>query len=583
MRLYYFRTTAAILALAAGVTLTPIAVAQQSGGASGKPYYTVASGYTAANGHAAFNGVAVANGLQRLPAPEPQNEASPSDITSPATVDPTAVPGMPPMKGVPQPTPAAPGANNEIQSKAAAQAARDANAELTQRLEKLTKQVEDLTSLREDLERVDKVEETLDKHLEGLAKKAADAAKKPQQKFFGRIHLDSWSFHKDSPGIGFFENDDATDPTTFGNDPQDHISFRRIRLGMKGDILDTMTYKVQTEFSNPNNFEYRDLYIGWKQLPGNQLLLLGNQKRPLGLDHLNSSRYNTFLERPAVIEAFNEDARRIGLTMYGHNNEESLNWTYGVYNLERTADDGRFIGDSLQLSLNGRVSGSPWYDETSGGRGYLHLGLAGMYARPDGDEPSGAAGDVNSNDGRFRTRSELRSATRWLDTGRIANAEHYEIAAAEMMLNVGAFQLVSEYQTAWTQIGGADDVFFHGGYVQASYFLTGEHIPLSRSSGTIGRVKPYENFFLVDRLSGGTGWGLGAWQVAARYSFLDLTDGAVQGGEGSTFTAGMNWWWTPYSRVQMNYLYGQIDDHSPVGGFTGGNFHAIGTRWMVDF
>ncbi len=561
MRLSYFKTTAAILAVAAGVTFSSKAFAQQYGGAYGQPYYT-------APANAAPAGY-VANTRFTAPGdPQPDIEASPSDVTEPMVAPgaPTTVPGMPPMTGGQPPMSVVNNGGN-----------------LASQVKELQKQVDDLKDLREEFERVDKVEKALDKHLEGIAKKAADAAKKPQQKFFGRIHLDSWTFHKDSPGIGFFENRDPT-AATFGNDPQDRVNFRRIRIGMKGDILDTMTYKVQTEFADPNDFEYRDLYIGWKQLPNNQVLLLGNQKRPLGMDHLNSSRYNTFLERPAVIEAFNEDARRIGLTMYGHSDDESVNWTYGVYNLERTQDDGQFIGDSLQLSLNGRIAATPWYDETSGGRGYLHLAVAGMYARPDGDEPSGSgAGDVNSNDGRFRTRSELRSSARWLDTGRITNAEHYEILGSEMALNVGAFQFVAEYQTTWLQIGGAEDVFFHGGYFQASYFLTGEHSPIERTKGVIGRVKPFENFFVVDRMSGGTGWGLGAWQVAARYSFLDLTDGAVTGGEGGTFTAGLNWWWTPYSRMQFNYLYGQIDNRGPIGGFSSGNFHAIGTRWMVDF
>jgi phosphate-selective porin OprO/OprP len=340
-----------------------------------------------------------------------------------------------------------------------------------------------------------------------------------------------------------------------------------------------MLYKLEVDFNNADDPEYKDIYIGWKGFPHNQMLLLGNQKRPLGLDHLNSSRYNVFMERPLVVEAFNEDARRIGLAMYGYSHDERYNWRYGVYELENTSLDGRSIGDSMQMSGNARLASSPWYDERNEGRNYLHWAIAGMVAKPDGDA---SPADTNSNEARFRTRTENRSDRRWLDTGRIANAAWYEIAAVESMLNVGRLQIVGEYQTNWTQRDVGDDLFFHGGYVYVSYFLTGEHQPYDRQDGTIDRVVPLENFFLVDPACGRWG-GWGAWQIAARYSYLDVSDSDILGGVGRNLTFGLNWFWTPYSKVQFNYIYGDVSQHEPVAGFASGNFHVIGVRFMVDF
>lgn len=402
---------------------------------------------------------------------------------------------------------------------------------------------------------------------------------KPTQKWTGRIHADYWGYPNESPGIGFFEHPDAGEPN-FGTDPEDRFAFRRIRLGLQGDILDTMLYKSEIDFNNAGRPEYKDVYFGWKELPYNQTLLLGNQKRPLGLDHLNSSRYNVFMERPLVVEAFNEDARRIGLAMYGYTDSELFHWRYGIYSLENTSTDGRFIGDSLQMSGNFRLSSSPWYDETSDGRGYFHWAVAGMVAKPDGDASDA---DTNNNEARFRTRGENRSDQRWLNTNRIDNADWYEIAAVESILNIGPLQIVGEYQANWTQREAADTLFFHGAYVYVSYFLTGEYQPYDRKRGIIGRVKPYENFFLVDRCRGGRGWGLGALQVAARYSYLDLSDDDVLGGVGNNVTLGVNWFWTAYSKVQFNYIYGQITDHEAIGGYTDGNYHVYGARFMVDF
>jgi phosphate-selective porin OprO/OprP len=322
------------------------------------------------------------------------------------------------------------------------------------------------------------------------------------------------------------------------------------------------------------------MYLGFQELPFNQELLIGNQKRPLGLDHLNSSRFNVFLERPLVVEAFNEDARRIGMAMYGFSDDLLYHWRYGVYNMENTSTDGRYIGDSLQMSANARLSSSPWYDDTSEGRGYFHWALAGMLARPDGDvDPL----DTNVNEGRFRTRSELRSDSRWLDTGPIPFAQWYEILGLESIVNVGPLQIVGEYQTTWLQRDIGTDVFFHGAYIYASYFLTGEFVPYDRETGTIDRVEPYENFFLVERCRGGVGGGWGAWQVAVRYSYLDLTDQDIAGGVEHNVTLGLNWHWTAYSKLQFNAVFGRIDEHRPAGGFTEGDFVGLGTRFVCDF
>lgn len=423
-------------------------------------------------------------------------------------------------------------------------------------------------------ERLGELEKQLAAQAEAEADESAEAKKTPSLRITGRIHLDYWSFAEDSPGIGFFEN-----PAT-GVDPEDRIFFRRLRIAFLGDIFETMLYKLEVDFNNPSEPEMKDNYLGFKELPLLQTVLLGYQKRPLGLDHLNSSRFNIFIERPLVVEAFNEDARRLGLASYGVSQDEAFNWTVGVYSLENPVDDGRYIGDSLQLGLNTRLSASPWYDESSGGRGYLHLAVANMAARPDGDaDPL----DTNRNEGRFRTRGELRSDNRWIDTGRIAGADWFDTLGLETILNLGPLQIVSEYQNTWLDRDDGSALFFHGAYVYAAYFLTGEHQPYDRESGTIDCAEPFENFFLVERCRGGVGAGWGAWQVAARYSYLDLTDEDIRGGVEHNVTLALNWLWTSHSKLQFNAIYADIRDHAPVGGFTSGHFTGIGSRFMVDF
>ena len=436
------------------------------------------------------------------------------------------------------------------------------------------------------LERVNDIEDSWTKYQDKLADDSAAKKKKSSWKMSGRVHLDNWYFGNENPGTNFLETGDVTD------DPEDRWDFRRIRLEFSGEVPNNMIFRTQIDFNNPAVAEMKDVYMGFTNLPNNQELWIGNQKRPIGLDHLNSSRHNVFMERPLAVETFNEDARRLGIQMHGHTDDFSYGWHYGAFLLENLNTDGRYRGDVNEAGFYGRLVANPWYDDISGGRGYYHFALVGSLNNTDGDGQ--IDNDQNANQGRFRTRPLARSDSRWWNTGRIGGADHYQQFGYESMLNIGAFQVTSEYFGTTLQRDpfgafASDDLFFHGGYIFASYFLTGEHIPYNRKAGTIDRVKPFENFFLVDRCRGGTGKGLGALAIALRYDYLDLTDSDIQGGRGWAMTAGLNWYWTAYSKIQTNFIWGDIRDagedqaSSPATTGVGGDFTILGMRYMIDY
>ncbi len=428
-------------------------------------------------------------------------------------------------------------------------------------------------------EKVESFGESMDEFEESLAKikKLADdptivhsGSSKSTMKVSGRVHLDAWGFDMDDdPAINQFNG---------GDDPQNRLGFRRLRFGVKGTVRDNMVYKIELELAKGNASEFRDAFLGFTDLPFLQTVLLGNQKRPYGLDHLNSSRFNVFIERPFVIEAFNEDARRLGLQSYGVSDDLAYNWRYGVFNQRNVQDEGSYVNDHLQLQLAGRLANTFWYDQTSNGRGYGHWAISGTHA----DVSTGSQSEA-----RFRTRPEGRtSSTRWFDTGRIAGADYYDMMGLEGVLNLGSLQLVGEYQSNWVERNGFENVRLDGGYVYASYFLTGEHMPWDRESGTLGRPIPFQNFWVVDRKNGGRAAGWGAFQLAARYSRADFSDKDILGGEGESLTIGMNWWWNANARMQFNYIHGR-ESNSTVGNRAGapraGNYDIFGSRFAIDF
>lgn len=395
----------------------------------------------------------------------------------------------------------------------------------------------------------------------------------------GRIHMDYWAFPDSDAGTNVFEGSTPPGGVFTPQNPQDRFTTRRMRLGIKGDIKDNMLYVAQLEFAGVDDPEFRDLYIGFKDLPGLQTLLIGNQKRPYGLDHLNSSRYNVFLERPFVIESFNEDARRIGIASYGLSDDQAWNWRFGVYNMEKAHPDGQYVGDHYQLEVAGRLANTAWYDECSDGRSYIHWAVSGTVAHPDG-----TGGPTNANESRFRSRPEARTSQRWINTGRIAGADRYGLLGLEGVVNLGPTQVVGEWQNIWLERTGGSDVNLWGGYVYWSYFLTGEHIPWSRKSGTIGRVKPFQNFFLVNNCDDCVESGWGAWNVGVRYSYADFNDENIFGGIGESVTFALNWHWNANAKLQLNYIIGQVENRNAgLPALTTGDYETIGARFAVDF
>jgi phosphate-selective porin OprO/OprP len=394
----------------------------------------------------------------------------------------------------------------------------------------------------------------------------------------GRAQLDYWSFPDSSPGANILENGDP-DVT-----PQDRFGFRRLRVTTQGGIFENMIYRTAIDFAG-GEVSIKDAWFGFRELGPFDTVRLGNQPIPIGLAQMNSSRLTPFLERPEIFQAVTRGKRHLGVCSYGFSDDLRYNWRYGVFQPQVIGEQGVYVSDHYQLQAVGRLASTPWWDEASDGRGYLHLGVVGSAAHPDG---SAARFDARApNQARFRARPEARTTNRWVDTGAIAGASWYELLGVETALNLGAFRVVGEYYQTWLQRDPSfgSSLQFGGGYVYVAYFLTGEHQPWDRETGNIARVHPFENFFWVDTQRGPQ-WGWGAWQILARYSYADYNNRDIFGGVGRNLTIGLNWWWTPNSRMLLNWVHGRIDDRqvalAGAPALVGGDYDIIGVRFAID-
>lgn len=350
-------------------------------------------------------------------------------------------------------------------------------------------------------------------------------------KFGGRIQAD-WTFVDASREV----------EAAFGSF-EDGNEFRRARLFFEGTIYERVEFKAQYDFAG-GDADFKDVYIGIKKTPiGN--LRIGHFKEPFSIEELTSSKYITFLER-SLPNVFSP-SRNTGFMLHDQRGDR-FTWAVGAF--RETADTGIGSGNG-KLNLTGRLTFLPIYEEK--GRRLLHLGLS--YSQKDlGDDAF-----------RYRQRPEAHQSPRLVDTGSF-RADSAQILDLEVAAVAGPLWAMAEYFQTEADSAALGDPSLDSYYVQAGFFLTGEHRVYKTSAGAFDRLKPKSNFGKD---------GKGAWEIAARFSTLDLTDKGLTGGELDDFSVALNWYLNPATRFMWNYVSA---DRSGVG-----SVDYILFRTQVDF
>lgn len=363
--------------------------------------------------------------------------------------------------------------------------------------------------------------------------------------------------------MGWSTDDDSASRSNIGNQT-DWFEFRRARLYTQGDIYGNIKYKLQLDFAD-GSLSTKDAYIAIVTKGHRYLenvvdeVKFGHFKEPFSLNELTSSKYITFIERATPVSLL-APSRNPGAAVSKYWSDHQVGYAAGIF---KSADDGEAAYDG-GYAFTGRVTWAPWLEE--GGEKLLHLGGSYSYRH----EASGST--------RYRTRGPQHIGNRPLDTGTINEVDSTNLMGAEVAFTYGPFSMQSEYLAAsLASVDKQDDLCINGFYVQAGYFITGEHRVYKK--GTFSRVKPRQNY------SPEGGWG--AWEVAARYSYTDIDDGSAgqlsRPGDGTAVTLGLNWYLNPNTRVMFNYIRScwDIGDSSATG-FTE-DIDTFIVRFQVDF
>jgi phosphate-selective porin OprO/OprP len=384
---------------------------------------------------------------------------------------------------------------------------------------------------------------------------------------------------------------------------EDGTLFRRVRVQMDGQAYEVLEWNLefaleQVQQSVPNLDEF---WAGIKDMPWIGTIRAGHLKNPQGFegDMISSSKAMTFMERASYTDAFYENFVT-GVWAGNHIMDDRATWALCAYRQDNIThgNNGEDFGDG-DWGFTGRVSALPVWEYD--GRCLVHLALSATWRKAERGDP-GTAGEGLV---RFRARPEMRDATgdfgttlagttvalpgntsRLVDTG-VLQADSSTVLGSELFVVRGPFSVQAEWALASANeahVGRTtQNLWFNGGYAELSYFLTGEHRAYDRRLGREGTaylVGPNTNFWFLRSDGGGITRGIGAWELAARYSYLNLNDGLVQGGVMTGVTLGVNWYLNPNFKVQFEYL---DNNRYHKAGNLPGDVQGFGTRVQVFF
>jgi phosphate-selective porin OprO/OprP len=316
-------------------------------------------------------------------------------------------------------------------------------------------------------------------------------------------------------------SDDSDLQQAFG-EAEDGFKFRRNYLYMSGQIHDWVEFKSEYEFAG-EKVGFEEVYIGFTQIPYLGRIRFGNVDEPFGLELRTSNRFTVFMERGlthTLVPGTNTGIVVKNLVLNDH-----FFFGFGV-NRESDYDDYNFTGRLVAIPIN-----------SDDGTRLLHLGVAGSHRNQN------KTMSYNS-----RPESNV-SNIKYVDTGDIP-VEKEDILGLEFAWIHGPLSLQSEYIFTNVSIQDAGDADFSAWYAFIAYSITGESRFYDVGSATFDRPGVNKNF---------REGGLGAWEVAVRFSGIDLEDDNANGGKEHDLTLGLNWYFNPNAKLMFNYVRAMID------------------------
>jgi len=305
-------------------------------------------------------------------------------------------------------------------------------------------------------------------------------------------------------------------------------AIRRARISLKGKPSSELKYEIEYSFTGNNN--WKDVYLEYQVLP-DFFMKVGNIKEPMGLEALTSSKYNTFMERSLTQTLLNK--RKLGIQFHYPIKDDNHRYTLtaGAFreSLNELIDD-----EETGKSLVARIT----YAYMPSKKKLLHLGVSTAYTAYDQQKLN------------LGTLPESDLFDRKLVSTKIKDVEETNCIGLESAIVRNNLSLQGEY--IYMGVDNIDTHYnFKSWYLQSSWFITGESKRYKAANATFSRVKPLHPV---------TKGGYGAWEVAVRMSYLDISDKDEVESTQTDYTLGVNWYATSNFRVMANYVHADLSE-----------------------
>jgi phosphate-selective porin OprO and OprP len=318
-----------------------------------------------------------------------------------------------------------------------------------------------------------------------------------------------------------FKQDDASLAQVGKQD--DTFDLRAARLGLnlrsKSELGWGFTFTTDYQEQRTRDDATWQIYDLKVDLPvGPVKLTAGKQKEPFVFEMVGLMPQLPTQER--ILSPFFV-TRNTGLLLSDSFAGDRMTWAAGVFN------DWLETGEQLDNNASdyvARLTGLPWV--TRDNRDYLHLGVGVRHAGSDNGSM------------RLSGRPASNVADKYLDTGNFL-ADYANMLSLEAAWSHASFLLLAEHVQAWVDAPESGDPHFSGYYLTASWVVTGESRPYLRTVGYAGGIVPTRRY--------------GAVELVGRYSYVDLTDGSIDGGMLTGWYFGVNWWASAQWKVGVSY------------------------------
>lgn len=405
----------------------------------------------------------------------------------------------------------------------------------------------------------------------------------------------------------YFQKDNLPAAVT-NRDLNSGTNFRRARFGIDGKLFKDFDYTLIYEFGGSGGEDAGHIQEAWVQYTALKpwRIRLGAFEPNIGLAAAVSTSQMPIMERPAPAEVARNVAAgdsRSAIQVTGNGVWGAGDTGLAARWLASAAFTGNVVGtinstgsaaaqpNGEQTAIIGRFAVAPF----SSTNWQAHFGVNGQYVISPNDAGAAASPRYGIQ---LRDRPELRvDGTRLVDTGAI-DARHVSVYGAEAGFQIQNVLLEGEYfkYKIDRRITGAtrpSDPDFSGWYAQGVWVITGEQRLYNPAEGRFDAPKPNYNF----NPAAGT---YGAWEIAARYSDLDLNYNdcgagkaipaspaacfdAVRGGEQKISTIGLNWYLNPAIRFMLDYQHVDIDRLNAAGVQVGQKYNALALRSQFTF